>query len=180
MKWRLTSLFLSAAMAASCGGESVDTPANKPKPARAKKKKAAAAKKKGLPEEIEEAPQYVYSAVGKRDPFRSYLDQLAAAGQEATTQRKREATERFEIDQYKLTGLITGTARAMAMVEDPSGKGHSLRMGSRLGKNGGKVTRITTAGIVVTEEFRAPTGERIKVPIVIDLPKEKVGFDDEE
>ena len=57
------------------------------------------------------------------------------------------------------------------MVEDPTGTGHTLRIGSRLGKNGGRVTRITSLGIVVTEEFRAPTGERVRVPIQIPLPK---------
>ena len=67
--------------------------------------------------------------------------------------------------------LAIGTAQPKAMVEDPSGTGHTLRIGSRLGKNGGRVTRITSLGIVVTEEFRAPTGERVRVPIQILLPK---------
>jgi len=46
-----------------------------------------------------------------------------------------------------------------------------VHVGTRLGKNGGRVTRIATNEIVVTEEFRAPTGERIRVPITVRLPR---------
>ena len=37
------------------------------------------------------------------------------------------------------------------MVEDPDGEGHVLKMGSKLGKNGGRVTRIFSKGIRVIE-----------------------------
>ena len=56
------------------------------------------------------------------------------------------------------------------MVEDPDGEGHVLKMGSKLGKNGGRVTRISSKGIRVIEEFRAPTGQKQFVPIDITLP----------
>ena len=41
------------------------------------------------------------------------------------------------------------------MVEDPDGEGHVLKMGSKLGKNGGRVTRISSKGIRVIEEFQS-------------------------
>jgi len=113
---------------------------------------------------------WAYSPVGKRDPFRSYLADLEEQAT-AEQEHKIEETEKFELDQYRLTGLVTGTAQPNAMVEDPMGKGHVLRIGSRLGKNSGRVTRIADDAIVVTEEFRAPTGERVRVPITIKLPK---------
>jgi type IV pilus assembly protein PilP len=109
--------------------------------------------------------------VGKRDPFRSYLAEAERAAAQGQREKKREATEEFELDQYRLTALITGTAQPKAMVEDPQGKGHTLRIGSRLGRNGGRVTRITSLGITVTEEIRTPTGERVRVPIQILLPR---------
>jgi len=116
------------------------------------------------------APTYVYSPVGKRDPFRSYLDEIRE-GAEAASQHKLEDTEKYELDQYRLTGLVTGTSQPRAMVEDPDGRGHVLQIGSRLGRNAGRVTRITADGIIVTEETRSPTGERIHLPITILLPK---------
>jgi type IV pilus assembly protein PilP len=111
-----------------------------------------------------------YSPIGKRDPFTSYLVQLQDAGKEKP-QRKLEATEQFELDQYKLTGLVTGTSQPKAMLEDPNSKGHVVHIGSRLGKNAGVVTRITTEAMVVTEEFRTPTGDKVRVPITIKLPQ---------
>lgn len=121
---------------------------------------------------------WAYSSVGKRDPFESYLANLKEQGLKPSV-RKVEETEKFELNQYRLTGLVTGTAQPSAMVEDPTNKGHTLHIGSRIGKNGGRVTRITATGIVVIEENKQPTGERIKVPIEIILPKPEVGFLDE-
>ena len=86
-------------------------------------------------------------------------------------EHKVEETEKFELDQYRLTALVTGTAQPKAMVEDPNGTGHVVHIGSRLGKNSGRVTRIAEDAIVVTEEFRNPLGERVRVPITIKLPK---------
>lgn len=122
------------------------------------------------------APPFVYSPVGRRDPFRSYLADLAEQQVAEAPSRKREETELYEIDQYRLTGLITGTAQPKAMVEDPTGRGHVLHIGSRMGKNDGRVTKITPVGIVVVEETRDPTGKKVRLPIVINLPKSE--FDD--
>ena len=108
--------------------------------------------------------------MGKRDPFHSYLADLEEQALEEK-EHKIEETEKFELDQYRLTGLVTGTAQPKAMVEDPTGAGHVLHIGARLGKNSGRVTRIADDAIVVTEEYRAPTGERVRVPITIKLPK---------
>ena len=116
--------------------------------------------------------EFYYNPVGKRDPFRSFI----AIMQETHTpknkrQRQLEDTETYELNQYQLTALISGTSNPLAMVEDPTGEGHVLRVGSRIGKNGGRVTRITSTAVVVIEEFRAPTGERVRVPITVKLPE---------
>jgi type IV pilus assembly protein PilP len=146
-----------------CGGGGDSTPA----PAAPK----AAAKPTAAPAAAQEAgPQFSYSPVGKRDPFYSYLADLQNTI-EAPSQRTREPTETFELDQYRLTGLVTGTAQPRAMVEDPEGKGHVITLGTRLGKRGGVVTRIAPEGIIVTEEFRTPTGDKVRVPITVKLPQ---------
>lgn len=152
-----------------CGEDEANTAATAAAtPIKQKKKKStepeAATTEK--PKKIE----FSYSSIGKRDPFRSYLADVQDLDQALTT-RIIEDTERFELDQYRLTGLITATAQPKALVEDPQGKGHVLRLGSRLGKNGGRVTKITNEAIIITEEYRDPTGARIRVPITIKLPR---------
>jgi type IV pilus assembly protein PilP len=121
--------------------------------------------------ELQGPAPFTYSPVGKRDPFRSYLADLAEQSLEHSPQRKREETEEYELDQYRLTGIITGTAQPKAMVEDPGGRGHVLHIGSRMGKNGGRIARISSGGIVVVEETRDPTGKKVRLPITIKLPK---------
>lgn len=114
---------------------------------------------------------WAYSPIGKRDPFRSYLAILEESGEKEKTGQKIIETTLYELDQYKLKGLITSTAQPKAMVEDPQGRGWVIKLGSRLGKAGGVVTRISREGIIVTEEFRSPTGERVRQPITIKLPR---------
>ncbi|MBN1962280.1 MAG: pilus assembly protein PilP [Deltaproteobacteria bacterium] len=124
---------------------------------------------------VEQKQPYSYSPVGKRDPFYSYLAEMEASSRGAI-QRHREPTESFELDQYRLTGVVTGTSQPRAMVEDPEGKGHAIKIGTRLGKRGGIVTRVSNDGIIVTEEFLTPTGDKVRVPITIKLPQPELNI----
>ncbi len=130
----------------------------------------AAAGDEMLPKQV-----WSYSPVGKRDPFRSYLADLAESAQGKTPAREFQPTEEYDLGQYRLTALVTGTSQPKAMVEDPKGTGHTLRIGSRLGKNGGRITRISGQGMIVVEEYRDPaTGKRIRVPITVPMRKEQI------
>ncbi len=153
-----------------CGGEDDSLEDNEPIDTSKARKKTTVEE---APLDADDVLEFSYSPVGKRDPFRSYLAELSET-RERTIQRPVQATERFELDQYRLTGLVTGTSRPKALVEDPEGVGHTVRIGSYVGKNGGVITRITSEGFIVTEEFRAPTGELVKVPIAVKLPKPDV------
>ncbi len=114
--------------------------------------------------------EFVYSSIGKRDPFRSYLADLATIKEE--TALPLQDTEKFELDQYRLTGLVTGTSQPKAMVEDPEGVGHTLRVGARLGRHGGRVTRISAKGVVIVEETVNPLGQKVRIPITLRLPED--------
>lgn len=167
-----TGLVLGALVAvigtARCDDDgAMETKARGPSKARTN----AGAEKDGTAPAEEQEPEYVYSPVGKRDPFKSHLDDPAT---QTTTDpaRKLQSTEEFELNQYRLTGLVTGTSQPRAMVEDPRGRGHTLRIGSRLGKRGGQVTRISTTGITVMEQFQDPaSGEQVQVPVQVPLPQ---------
>lgn len=139
-------------------------------PGKTKTNKTQTTQDTATTEQAEAPPPITYSPIGKRDPFQSYLAELRNTDM-TRVDRAREATEEYELDQYKLSGVVTGTSQPRALVEDPGGKGHVVRIGTRLGKNSGVVTRITSSGIVVTEEFRAPTGEKVRVPMTIKLPQ---------
>jgi len=95
---------------------------------------------------------YVYSPVGKRDPFR---DTLAAGGRVAvgpdTRGVKPTRLQKYEIDQLRLQFTQTGTSAPAAMIIDPSGRGTVVRVGDFIGKNWGKISHIGREEITVTE-----------------------------
>ncbi len=120
-------------------------------------------------DELSDAPEvaYLYSAIGKRDPFRSFFEEF-------NEKEKEEGTtelQTFEIDQLKLIAIITGRATPYAMVQDPSGKGHTLTRGTLIGKNWGRVSTITQDCVVVKEEYRNYTGRKVTNTVPMCLPK---------
>ncbi len=98
---------------------------------------------------------YVYSPIGKRDPFRSPLEDLAVA----KTTVGRCPLCRWSVDQLKLVAVITGTGNPVGMVEDPDGVGHIVRPGTSVGRVGGRVSSIQRDAIVVTELSHDPFGK---------------------
>ena len=111
-----------------------------------------------------------YSTMGMRDPFESYLDtylSLRRGGFEGPA----SPTERFELSSYVVTGIISGTTKPRAIVKDPSGEGHIIKLGSRLGLSRGRVTRISDREVVVREEHRTPTGDRTALTRRLKLPR---------
>ena len=165
--WRLLSALLLGATLALTGA-ACDDSQDTWQPPKAKKRRA---KKEVKVEEtattaaVDQA-NFSYVSINKRDPFRSYLADMDKGKDKSGP---ISDTERFDLSQYRLTAVVSGTTSPQAMVEDPVVRS-VLKMGSKLGKNGGRVTRISSKGIRVIEEFRAPTGQKQFVPIDITLP----------
>ncbi|MFZ9889394.1 MAG: pilus assembly protein PilP, partial [Myxococcota bacterium] len=116
---------------------------------------------------------YSYDAVNRRDPFKTYFDELILEEQE---QESLTELQRFELDKLKLIAVVVGTATPMAMVMDPTGKGHTVRIGTLIGKRFGQIKHIRRGEIVVQEEFRDFTGKRIPVLKPLKLEEETTGL----
>lgn len=67
-----------------------------------------------------------------RDPFRSYSRMFSAKAPE-TTQRN-VAMPNTPVEEMRLIGIITGTARPRAMLVDPAGVGHVVERGAYVGR----------------------------------------------
>lgn len=115
---------------------------------------------------------YAYNPVGKRDPFRSPLDEASAQNpnQVATCS---EPLCQWDIDQLKLVAVVTGEANPVAMVQDPTGVGYLIHRTTRMGKLGGRVTQILHDSVIVTEYFVSPDGKSSPNPRTLELQKEK-------
>jgi type IV pilus assembly protein PilP len=141
------------------GDDEAPAPAAAPAPAPAPA--AAAAAEGPPPEEI-----FVYNPIGKRDPFRTFLTKE----NEDENGPARTDLQKYDIDQYKLVGIVWGNERPRALVQDPTGEGFVMEIGTYIGKNWGKVTQIQSDVVVVTEEYEAMDGRLIVNPIHLKLP----------
>lgn len=167
----ITTISLVCAVAALCNcSEQEHGPAPSVVAAVTHKAVAANGNEAGAQNTTAQAPVYVYSSMGHRDPFRSYLADLHERQQAENKDHKREETENFALSQYRLTAVISSATRPTAMVEDPTGKGHLLRIGNYIGKNSGKVTNIDATGMSIVEETLDGTGKTVLIPTVLRLP----------
>ncbi len=123
---------------------------------------AAAPRAEAPPEDI-----FVYNPIGKRDPFRTFLTKE----NEDENGPARTDLQKYDIDQYKLVGIVWGNERPRALVQDPTGEGFVMEIGTYIGKNWGKVTQIQSDVVVVTEEYEAMDGRLIVNPIHLKLPQ---------
>jgi type IV pilus assembly protein PilP len=67
-----------------------------------------------------------------RDPFRSYSRMFSVKPPE--TAQRNVAMPNTPIEEMRLIGIVTGTARPRAMLVDPSGVGHVVERGVYIGR----------------------------------------------
>jgi len=123
-----------------------------------------------LPAKKPEQPERPrYSSVGKRDPFRP-LSLKAKASQRA--RENLSPLERYELGQLKLVGIIWGIKEPRAMVEDATGLGYVVKIGTLIGPNEGKVKAIKPAEVIIEERFTDFYGARKSQEVSMKLPVE--------
>ena len=123
-----------------------------------------------LPAKKPEQPERPrYSSVGKRDPFRP-LSLKAKASQRA--RENLSPLERYELGQLKLVGIIWGIKEPRAMVEDATGLGYVVKIGTLIGPNEGKVKAIKPTEVVIEEHVTDFYGARKSQEVSMKLPVE--------
>jgi type IV pilus assembly protein PilP len=165
------ALLAAASLTVACGEEEDEaTPTVGPK-----KPVAAAPVAADEPEKKVEDTSYSYEVMVngqmRRDPFKTYYEDLVSENPAVDTTRLTEL-QKVDLDKLKLVAVVVGTATPMAMVEDPTGRGHTLKIGTLIGKRLGQVKHIRRGEVVVQEEFRDFTGKRI--PQLKELKLEEV------
>ena len=85
----------------------------------------------------------------------------------------RPPLERFNISEFKLTGVVWGGFGYNAMVEGPDGKGYFVHVGTVIGLNKGVVKKIMQNSMVIEEKFKNFSGETERREIVIELRKKQ-------
>jgi type IV pilus assembly protein PilP len=162
LKFKMSMVALALTVAA-CGNSK---PAASSRPQSAKPAATATADRKETP--VEALVNYTYNPVGKRDPFRSPLEELSRSTNTTQVTSCNEPLCAWDLDQLKLVAVVTGDANPIAMVEDPLGRGHIVRRNARMGRQGGRVTQILRDSVTVTE-YIPSEGKVIPNPVSIEL-----------
>jgi type IV pilus assembly protein PilP len=111
---------------------------------------------------------FTYDPQGKVNPFQPLVvdkpekpekPEMAARKKAVKGDEPRTPLEKLDLQALKLVAVIWNISVPRAMVEDPGGKGYILTMGTRIGRNQGQVTKITPAGVVVTEKYETSDGK---------------------
>jgi type IV pilus assembly protein PilP len=163
IRWVMSLAVVAGFLVAGCE----DKPP--PRPPSFQPAAAAPAPVVGVAEEGSASPNYIYTPIGKRDPFKSAYKVVRKPGEKAPG----GILTKYEIDQLKLTAIISGISQPRAQVDLPDGKGVSVRVGTRIGKNFGRVVRIKHDEVIVSEDYRDWSGRKVTNYIHMKIEKEK-------
>jgi len=111
-----------------------------------------------------------------RDPFSSFL---AEAAERASRQRlrqkailasrKREPLETYDLSALNLVAILSMGKDKVAMIEDTTGKGFTVRKGNYLGKNNGHIQKITDDSLTLIERIFNPAGDIVDREVTMTL-----------
>lgn len=98
-----------------------------------------------------------YNSQGKIDPFKPLIQETVEESTPVVDDRpKRILTplEKIELSQIRLVAVIIMKGKQIAMVEEASGKGYEVGIGTYIGKNQGRVSEIQNSSIMIKELVR--------------------------
>jgi len=122
----------------------------------------------GLGPQKEKRESMHYDSQGKIDPFESLIQEKPVESLPMVDDRpKRILTplEKVGLNQIRLVAVIMMKDRQIAMVEEASGKGYEVGIGTYIGKNKGKVSEIKDSSIVIKElvlDYKGRLKERVQ------------------
>ena len=118
---------------------------------------------------VEKKESEHYDSKGKIDPFEPLIQEKPPQEDKPVVDNrpKRILTplEKIDLSQIRLVAVIIMKNRSIAMVEEASGKGYEVEIGTYIGKNQGKVFEIRESSIVVKElvkDYKGRLKERVK------------------
>ena len=106
-----------------------------------------------------------------RDPFASYLSRMAERSKEILAartnmaSRPHEELENFDLSTLQLVAIMRMGKRRVAS----TGKGYMVRVGNYMGKNSGRVKKITDDSLILVEQVVNPAGEIANHKVTLTL-----------
>lgn len=129
--------------------------------------------------EFKSYQSFTYSAAGRRSPFEPPVEvKLAEIQQQKQStikpdfNRPKEVLEQFDLSNLKMVGTIRkdGPGHSLwALVSDGQGGIHRVKVGSHMGKNYGRIVKITETRIDLIEIVPNGHGGWVKRPRTLKL-----------
>jgi Tfp pilus assembly protein PilP len=93
-----------------------------------------------------------YNPNGKPDPFKPPV--LEYGGDLKSRQARGLPLQQFEVTEFELVGIVSGGGENRALVQDASGRGYLIKVGTPIGKNQGRVVAIADRRILIEEKIK--------------------------
>ena len=119
---------------------------------------------------------YTYDPEGKTDPFIALFEtqeptEIETEKSKTPKRIPQSPLEMVDLSQLKLTGVILAPSGNRALVQDVTGKGYVVYIGTYLGNREGQVTKILQDRLIVTEKAQDQLGRQVSAEREIQLPK---------
>lgn len=159
-----TRLFLVVMLVllGACG----EKPSESPAPRLNQKPKKASVSVQKTKAESDEKNEYSYDPSGKTDPFQPFVADEEL--KKTAISKGNSPLQNLDLGQLTLVGVIS-TKNPAAMVQDSTGRGYILHLGTRVGTRDGTVTSILAARITITEIVRDFIGRTKQQPVTLRM-----------
>lgn len=117
---------------------------------------------------------FQYNPVGKRDPFRSFVV-MRPTEKKYVGAKLLTPLQRYDLGQLNLVGVIAGPKDRHGLVEDASGKGYVVRVGTYIGKKGGRVIEVGDDELIIEEFYTDYFGREQSESVSLKLQKGNEG-----
>lgn len=103
---------------------------------------------------------FSYTSENRSDPFMPFISEQIMRAQERKEAKSLTGMQLFEPGQLNLVAILFRGNRALAMVQDSTGKGYVIKKGTKIGRRG-EVSKILPNAVVIKEWFLGSNGKKL-------------------
>jgi len=132
--------------------------------------KQIADKFENISSRIASMPKYSFSSI--KDPFYTIYLQVPTEDKKVPKIKgKPQVTQKYELERYKLIGIMARKQGNSAIFEDPEGKGWVLKEGNYIGNEGARIKKILLDTVIIEEPVIDSSGKLKYVERSISIKK---------